>query len=250
MGNPKSPKDALRVKVSRHNFVLVGIISLFSAVVMTPCYAQAGHSQETTSREAASQETNIDKRIFGVLPNYRTADGSAPFQPITTGRKFYIASKDSFDYPVYFLAGAFAALYQLDDQNPSFGQGMKGYTKRFAAAYGDQAIGNMMTEAIFPALMRQDPRYFRMGSGTKWHRTRYALTRVFVARNDKGNWVFNSGEWLGNGAAVAISNLYYPSDTRNVRDNGQTLGMQIATDSFSQVLKEFWPDWKRRLFKQ
>ena len=192
-------------------------------------------------------DPNISSRVLGVLPNYRTADGSLPFQPISASRKFYIARKDSLDYPVLFLSGAFAALYQDDGQNPSYGQGLKGYGKRFGSAYADQAIGNTMTEAVFPTLLRQDPRYFRMGSGTGWHRTRYALTRVFVARNDKGNWTFNSAEWMGNGAAVAISNLYYPSDTRNVHDNVLKLGMQVATDAFSQVLKEFWPDWRRKL---
>lgn len=201
------------------------------------------------AQQAPPEQKPIDKRIFGVLPNYRTADGSAPFEPITARHKFYIASKDSFDYPVVLLSGAFAGLYQLENQNPSFGQGIEGYGKRLAASYGDQAIGNLMTEAIFPSLLHEDPRYFRMGSagGSAWRRTRYAVTRVFALRTDKGNWNFNFAEWLGNGTTVAISNLYYPADTRNVKDNVQKLSLQIGTDAFSQVLKEFWPDWKRKL---
>jgi len=120
--------------------------------------AQSADTNELTAPEVTpaerpaaiqSQTQQIDKRIFGVLPNYRTADGSAPFAPITAKRKFYIASKDSFDYPVYMASAAFAGLYQLENQNPSFGQGMKGYAKRLASSYGDQAIGNLMTEAIF-----------------------------------------------------------------------------------------------------
>src|ERR1044071_6772653 len=151
----------------------------------------------TVAPPPAQEPRQTDKRIFGVLPNYRTADGSAPFQPITAKHKFYIAFKGSFDYPVYLLSGAFAALYQLEDQDPSFGQGLKGYGKRMAASYGDQATGNMMTEAIFPSLLHEDPRYFRMGAGhgTTWQRTRYALTRVFVVRTDKGKWDFNYSEW-------------------------------------------------------
>ena len=198
------------------------------------------------------QSQAIDKRIFGVLPNYRTADGTAPFVPITARHKFYIAAKDSFDYPVYLTAAAFAGLYQLENQNPSFGQGVKGYAKRLATSYGDQAIGNLMTEAIFPSLLREDPRYFRIGSsgGSTWHRTGYAITRVFVVRTDKGGSTFNFSEWLGNGSAVAISNLYYPGDTRNVSDNIQKLGIAVGTDAFSQVLKEFWPDIKRKLTKK
>jgi len=219
--------------------------------VILPAVACA---QTTDNAENASQPAApaIDKRIFGVLPNYRTADGSAPFMPITTRHKFYIAAKDSFDYPVYLTAAAFAGFYQLENQNPSFGQGVAGYAKRLASSYGDQAIGNLMTEAIFPSLLHEDPRYFRIGSsgGSTWHRTRYALTRVFVVRTDKGGWTFNFSEWLGNGTTVALSNLYYPADTRNVSDNVQKLGIQVGTDAFSQVLKEFWPDIKRKISKK
>jgi hypothetical protein len=46
---------------------------------------------------------------------------------------------------------------------------------------------------------------------------------------------------------VAISNAYYP-DSRTVLDNGTKLLMQVGTDAVSQVLKEFWPDIKHKLF--
>lgn len=231
------------------------------AVLPALVFAQSDDSNEVTAPEVTPAETPavpqagtepIDKRIFGVLPNYRTADGSAPFVPITAKHKFYIASKDSFDYPVYLTSALFAGLYQLENQNPSFGQGVEGYGKRLASSYADQAIGNMMTEAIFPSLLHEDPRYFRIGAGggSTWHRVSYALTRVFVVRTDKGKWDFNYSEWLGNGATVAISNLYYPADTRNIADNVQKLGIQVGTDAFSQVMKEFWPDIKRKLSKK
>jgi len=122
------------------------------------------------------------------------------------------------------LVAAFATLYQLENQNPSFGQGMSGYATRVAAAYGDQMIGNMMTEAIVPSLLHEDPRYFRLGEGSGWSRARYA-------------------------AAAALSNAWYP-DTRTVSDNAQKLLIQCATDAFSNVLKEFWPDVKRHFQKK
>jgi hypothetical protein len=189
-----------------------------------------------------------DRRIFGVIPNNRTTEKSIPFQSLTAKQKLTIAFKDSFDWPVYPTAALFAVLYQLEDQNPSFGQGMAGYTKRFAASYGDQMIGNMMTEGIVPALTHQDPRYFRLGEGTKKYRAAYALSRIFVARMDSGHNTFNFSEWGGNAIAVTISNAYYP-DTRDWNDNLQKLLIQCATDSFSNVLKEFWPDIKRKLHK-
>ena len=190
-----------------------------------------------------------DKRIFGVLPNNRTTENSIPFHSITSKQKMTIAYKDSFDWPVYPTAGLFATLYQLENQNPSFGQGMAGYAKRFATAYGDQMIGNMMTEGIVPSLMHEDPRYFRLGEGTKKHRAWYALTRIVIDRKDSGRASFNVSEWGGNALAAAISNAYSP-DTRNAKDNATKLLISCSTDAFSNVLKEFWPDVKKKLHRK
>lgn len=191
-----------------------------------------------------------DKRIFGVLPNYRTVDGSIPFAPISSRRKFYIASKDSFDYPVFYIGAVFAGLYQLEDQTPSYGQGVKGYAKRYGAAIADQSIGNVLTEGVFPVLLHEDTRYFRKGEGRKWGRLGYAATRVIIGRTDKGTWDFNYSEWLGNASSAAISNLYYGEDTRTASANVSKLLVAVGTDAFSNVLKEFWPDVKRRWFNK
>lgn len=190
-----------------------------------------------------------DKRILGVLPNYRTIDGTIPFEPLTTKQKFTIATKDSFDWPGFILAGAFAGLYQLEDSHPSFGQGIEGYAHRYATSYADQVIGNMMTEAIMPSLLREDPRYFRKINGSVKSRLFYSLTRVLVAKTDRGAPTVNLSEILGNGVAASIGNFYYP-DERGFGDTMNRMGTAIATDAVSNVLKEFWPDIKRHYLKK
>jgi hypothetical protein len=235
-----------------HRALALGLF--FASVALAQPTADPPETSETqpvASGQAAPVQAPLvqapeDKRIFGVLPNNRTTESSIPFHSITARQKMTIAFKDSFDWPVYPTAGLFATLYQLEDQNPSFGQGMEGYAKRFGTAYGDQMIGNMMTEGLVPSVFHQDPRYFRLGEGSKKSRARYALTRIFVARMDSGRNSFNFSEWGGNATAVAISNAYYP-DTRDWNDNLQKLLIACATDAFSNVLKEFWPDVKRKL---
>jgi hypothetical protein len=201
-----------------------------------PASVQPGQTQEPP-----------DKRVFGVLPNYRTANETAVYTPVTVKQKFIIGSKDSFDYPLVLLAGALAGMGQLSNQHPEFGQGMAGFGRRIGTAYADQAIGNMMTEAIYPTILREDPRYFRRGTGSIGSRTWYALTRVMVTRTDSGGRRFNFSEWVGNATGVAISNAYYPDD-HSVLDNVGKLVEQVGTDAISQVLKEFWPDVKRKFF--
>jgi len=190
----------------------------------------------------------IDKRILGVLPNYRTVQDTGNVEPIPAKHKLWIASKDSFDYPIWLTAAGFAGLYQIENENPEFGQGVKGYFKRYASSFADQAIGNMLTEGVLPSLLHEDPRYFRQGKGSVLHRTGYALTRILVTRTDAGTNRFNFSEVVGNSLAVAISNIYYTQD-REALDNAQRLGLQLGTDAISNVLKEFWPDIKHRLFR-
>ncbi len=151
--------------------------------------AVVGKGQE----EAIGQPGVVqDKRIFGVLPNYRTAEGSAPLTPRSRPKqKFMIATKDTLSPPSYLLGGAFAGLSQLTNSNPSFGQGLIGYAKRYGTNTGDQVIGNYMTEAIMPTILREDPRYFRKGQGTKKGRVMYALSRVLVTKTDAGGTRFN-----------------------------------------------------------
>ncbi len=189
-----------------------------------------------------------EKRILGVLPNYRTAEMSAAAMPLTAKEKMRIAVKDSFDYPLAFIGAAYAGLDQAADSHPQFGQGAKGYFKRFGTSYTDQLDGNMLSEGVMPVLFREDPRYFRMDKGTVKRRLWYSVSRIVVTRTDSGHSSFNFSEVLGNGIAAGVGLSYY-SDDRAVADYMQNWGTQLATDAGSQMLKEFWPDMKRKLHK-
>jgi hypothetical protein len=193
----------------------------------------------------------LDKRIFVVLPNYRTANDNDCYQPISARHKLWIGFKDSFDYPIFLTSAAYAGIYMLEDQHPQFGQGVLGYAKRYGTTSTDLVVGNFMTESIMPILLKQDPRYFAKGPayGGVWKRTAYALTRVLICKSDKGTTQFNFSEILGNSVAVAISNTYY-TDARSVGSNVEALGIQVGTDAISNVLKEFWPDVKRKFFSK
>ena len=215
-----------------------------SAPPAAPAPADTSANKPQPGTPAHDQDQQPDKRILGVLPNYRTAAKTAEYHPITPRQKFAIALKDSFDWPVYFVSGAFAGLYQLENQNPSFGQGVKGYAHRYITSYGDQTIGNMMTEGLVPTLMHEDPRYFPMWEGGKLHRAWYAARQIVIDHSDKGTARFNSAEWLGNAAAASIGNWYYPQ-SRGLGPTWQRTYTQVATDAFSNELKEFWPDIKR-----
>ena len=205
--------------------------------------AESGRSGKTKPPERK------DKRIFLILPNYRTSPSLREYEPLTAVEKFKIASQDSFDRGTVVLAAAFAGEAQLTNSNPSFGQGLMGYGRYFGTSYADFVIGNYMTEAIYPAILHQDPRYFRRGTGSGWSRLGYAMGQIFWTHTDRGGSQFNFSEIIGNSTAVAISNVYY-ADNRDVRSAALKLSSQIAVDMSANILKEFWPDFSRKFSRK
>src|SRR5215831_8606697 len=98
-----------------------------------------------------------------------------------------------------------------------------------------------MTTSVFPTLLRQDPRYFQLGRGGKWHRAIYSVSRIFVARADSGELQFNFSEILGNAAAAGISTTYHPRSQRSLGNALGVWGTDIMLNTVCNVAKEFWP---------
>jgi len=180
--------------------------------------------------------------MFYVMPNYLTVDGQSQVPPVSWKEKFAMAAKGSFDPYEFTIIGVVAGIRQAENSDEEFGQGAKGYSKRYGAAFADQVDGNIMVGGVFPTILKIDPRYFRLGRGRFGHRFGYAISRVFIARKDSGGPMFNIPEFAGNATAIAISNVYYPADDRNFSSNFNNWGVQMGLDAFGNELKEFWPD--------
>ncbi len=225
------------------------MLGLLIALGLTPQAPAQQQADEAIVNVPVPGPAPIDKRVFGVLPNYRTAEGSQPFQRITAKEKFTIATKDSFDYPVFGTTAFFAGLSQLQgSDNDTYGQGLKGFAHRYGINYADQVIGNYFPEAIIPALFHSDPRYFRKGEGSIKGRVGYAVSRIFICKSDNGNNMFNVNEFIGNSAAAVAASAYHPHQ-RTLGDMTTQWGTFVYTDMAGQVMKEFWPDIKRKLIK-
>ncbi|HEY4931639.1 MAG TPA: hypothetical protein VII23_08730 [Terriglobales bacterium] len=203
---------------------------------------------KTVGKSKLEQQTGTkNDRIFEVLPNYGTVRTSKNLPPLTDRQKFRLATAGAFDWAVWPFNGALAAIAQAKNDPESWGQGWGAYGKRYGASFADNTIGTYMTTAIFPSLLHEDPRYYRMAEGPISHRIYYSMNRLFVTRTDAGETRFNYSESIGNAAAAAISNVYYPASERTASRNATTFGFLILYDGLSNELKEFWPDIHRKL---
>lgn len=215
----------------------------------TPAQPGAVAAPAAAKSPCDSSQGPATKRIFGIVPNYRTSPCLENYKPLTVGEKFNIAREDAFDRGTVVLALAFAGEAQVTNANRDFGQGVEGYAKYFGTSYADFVIGDFMTEGIFPSLLHQDPRYFRRGGTSPAKRLGYAVGQIVWTHNDSGSSGFNYSEVVGNSVAVAISQSYYPNQ-RTASDAAVKLISQLGVDAAANILKEFWPDILRKLHRR
>jgi hypothetical protein len=185
------------------------------------------------------------KRIFGIIPNYRTVPTLDEYHPIDAAAKFDIAKDDALDRGTFALAGLFGGYGQLTASTPAYGHGVPAFARYYSASLADFMIGDVMTEGIYPAVLHQDPRYFRRAKGSGWTRLTYAIGQVVLTHGDGGATQINTSEWLGNATAVGVGNAYYPGN-HSLASNLAKLGLQVAVDAAANVVKEFAPDLTKR----
>jgi len=189
---------------------------------------------EVATEEVKEQE---QQRVLRIIPNFYVSY-RADAAPLTTKLKFRLAWKSSTD-PVTILGTAFlAGLQQAGDQYPEFGQGALGYGKRFGAGYVDVFASTFLSGAILPSLLKQDPRYYYQGTGSKRSRLVHAVENSIKCKGDNGRWQVNYSNIAGSFAGAALSSTLYPTTNRGsfILSNGF---IRLGESSLAGVLQEF-----------
>jgi hypothetical protein len=203
-------------------------------------------SAQNTDSDYGKQE----KRILGIIPNYRAVSANTQLPPLTFKGELWLATQDTFDYSDFIFVAALAGLDMAGKSQPTFGQGAEGYGKYYWHVFADTGIENYMTEAIVPAATKEDPRYYTLGKGGFLKRTGYAVGRLFITRTNSGGSTINLSEIVGAGAAAGIGNAYYPAESNPWVKTYQRWGTQVGLDGVFNVLKEFWPDINKAVFHE
>jgi hypothetical protein len=189
-------------------------------------------------------------RILKLIPDYQTVEnGSGPVAPLTAREKWRLGFKEAADPFNVGNAALAAAFSQWGNETPRYGQGWDNYGRRFGAALADFGTQSIMSAAVFATLLHQDPRYFRKGPGSGiLPRVLYSTSRLFVCRNDAGRPAFNASNFLGMGAGIAASNIYYPDTNRTAEVMAGRIETSLLGGVTGNLLSEFWPDIQRKFF--
>ena len=211
--------------------------------MLTVFVSGRAQSIDTASQQLKDEE---HQRILGFVPEFNTSNipDAAPLSP---GQKFQLALKGSLDPFAFVAAGLDSALSQRANGFRGYGQGALGYGRRFKASYTDNFDASFLGNALFPALLHQDPRYFRKGTGSFSSRLLYSALSTVRCKDDSGQWAPNYSNLLGNVAAGGIANLYYPSSDRGAALTLERALIVTAGGAIGSSFYEFWPDLSRKV---
>ena len=214
-----------------------------------PAGNQQNPSTDQQDEKSSATDEGSPKHIFWVVPAFHVAYLKT-FKPMTPREKFVEWAKGTYDpRGIGLYAFESATLeYSSSDGFCGYGKGWGGYGKCFGATELDANISSFFGDFLFPVIMHQDPRYFRLGQGSFGKRVGYAISRVFVTHADSGRTVFFTSALSGSVLGAAASNLYYPVQDRGFGPTLSRMGLDLGNTALFNAAAEFWPDIKQRLY--
>jgi hypothetical protein len=210
-------------------------------ITLTVAQANVDVNVTLSPAQVAEEEVKEEEkqRVLGVIPNFYVTYIPNP-APLTPKLKFQLAWKSIVNPFTFGITGAIAGIEQASNSFSGYGPGAEGYGKRYGAAYADLVTGSLIGGAILPSLLKQDPRYFYKGTGSRRSRVFYAIARSVTCKGDNGRWQPNYSSIIGGLAAGGISNLYYPAQNRSgVSLTFENALIGIGGTAAGNILQEF-----------
>ena len=170
---------------------------------------------------------------------------SAEFTPQTRSERFTDYVKGTFGPRSLVVAAAHAGLDQALDRPKEWDSSIAGFGDRLGNAYAKHIIRQTVQFGAATAL-HEDDRYLASHQTGVWNRTKYAITSTFLARRDNGDRCFALARMSGAASAAFISRAWQPASTSGMGSAASSFGFTIAGDLGTNIVKEFWPDLKRR----
>jgi hypothetical protein len=202
------------------------------------------------SDQAAANPCRLQVQDPFAQPSEASATiGTMDYTPLSSRCKSRLFLKQTHSPYTFVSAGFQATWAQAMGQWPHYGGGTQGWAKRFGATLADTESRRFIQTYALSTILHQDPRYFPSRKRMLMARVWYSTTRVVITRNDNGNSVFNTSEFLGALLSSALQNAYYPRDARTFGDTMNRFGGALGSDAITDLLREFAPDMKH-LFRK
>ena len=180
------------------------------------------------------------KRVLLLFPGFETVqDPTIPVAPLTVGQKFQMAYRKTIDPSFIIESAVFAGFDKAAGYGPNYGTGASSYAQLFGYNAANLASTFLFTDGLLPTVFRQDPRYFRKGTGSFGSRVWWALRSEFVSFSDQGKQMPNYSSMIGFGMSTALSNVYSPPSSSTFGNTMERYGVKEGVSFGLNILREF-----------
>jgi hypothetical protein len=216
------------------------------ALVLATCLqAQQGTNNPQAKDAQGTAQAHKSTRVAGVIPAFNAEDN--PDAPaLSASQKFHLFTKTVTDPFNLIMPVVNATILKAGGSSSGYGSGFGGFAKRYGASVADTISGNFFRLYAYPALLHEDPRYFRAGHGPVGKRIQHVFGATVRTRKDDGTFRFNWSKLMASTTSSALSNAYYPAENRGARLTLSRIALSYFGEVTSNGLKEFWSDIAHR----
>lgn len=224
-----------------------------AALLAVALSAVPGFTQQQNALPDAPKPSDPANNTPAAVEKRKWSDVVEPGEKIPS-----LSAQDKLLFPIHEelrLSGWFSTFFssgwqQLRDTDPRYGVDSGAYGQRLGAAAIRDLSMRTFSDGVLPAILHEDPRYYRKADGTIVHRGLYAASRVFVGQRDSGKNGFNTSIVVGHGMASALTMAYYPDKSSNGKVVFQTWGYSLLGEAGGDLWSEFWPDIRDKFFRR
>jgi hypothetical protein len=167
--------------------------------------------------------------------------------PLNWKEKGYLAAHYTTDPASLGTIVGISAINIAADPDTAYGPGMKGFGKLAGISVLQNATAEFFGTFAVPAIMHQDPRYYRMPGRPIGKRILYSVSRSYISRDDGGKTIPNYGTLAAYPIVAELSNLYVPGIQSDSRSTAERIVTGLALDPVNNLVNEFLPDLARHV---
>ena len=218
-------------------------------LAITVLAAVSAFAQTDVQSEAKKVEQDVREAI-APESSAMTPTQEAPYKPITAKQRGVWFVNTTAGLQSLLLAGPLSAgwgtlLHSPEEYPPTW----EGFGQRYGMRLTGVSTGNAITASV-GAIWGEDPRYFRLQSGTfKQHVFQVLKSSVFSRYSD-GQYHFGYAKLAGNVGNNFLSNTWRVPSESSAGDASLRCVYGLLGRMGGNAFVEFWPIVRKRVFKK
>ena len=175
----------------------------------------------------------------------RAVEPATTIDPLSASEKLALSLKNTFGTKALVNRALLTGINHWEDSPEEWPGNLEGYGMRLGSRMGRLALRNAIQLSADVAL-KTDPRYDRCDCVGFKPRTFHAIKRVLIARTDAGGDTISVSRLAGAYVTPMITDQWYPDRLNTWNHKMKSGSMFLLWRASNNVLKEFWPEIRRK----